>query len=78
MSDETNDLFEPPLMSEIGEAQSYLDINRRIGRNMVALDYPGLCGITPADRLQFIAPAWAEERLFAIAVAAERALSHTA
>jgi hypothetical protein len=46
MSEETNDLFEPPLMSEIGEAQSYLDINRRIARNTVALDYPGLCGIT--------------------------------
>jgi aspartyl-tRNA(Asn)/glutamyl-tRNA(Gln) amidotransferase subunit A len=36
----------PPLISEIGEAQSYLDVNRRIVRNTVAVNYLGLCGIT--------------------------------
>ena len=46
MSDETHDLFEPPLMSEFGEAQSCLDINRRTARNTAALNYLGLCGIT--------------------------------
>jgi hypothetical protein len=45
MSDETHDLFEPPLMSEIGEAQSYLDINRRIVRNTVAVNYLGLAAL---------------------------------
>src|SRR5207244_2612402 len=65
----------PPLLSEIGDAESYLAANRRIVRNTVAVNYLGLCGITlpiGLDRvrmpvgLQFIAPAWAEEKLLAI------------
>ena len=57
--------------------------NRRIVRNTVAVNYLGLCGVTlpvGLDRagmpvgLQFIAPPWAEEKLLAIALAAERAL----
>jgi aspartyl-tRNA(Asn)/glutamyl-tRNA(Gln) amidotransferase subunit A len=77
----------PPLLSEIGDAQSYLAANRRIVRNTVAVNYLGLCGITlpvGLDRagmpvgLQFIAPAWSEERLFAIALAAERVLGNAA
>ncbi len=77
----------PPLLSEIGDAESYLAANRRIVRNMVAVNYLGLCGITlpiGLDRarmpvgLQFIAPAWAEEKLLAIALAAERVLGNAA
>lgn len=77
----------PPLLSQIGDAQSYLDANRRIVRNTVAVNYLGLCGITlpvGLDRagmpvgLQLIAPAWAEERLLAIALAAERVLGRAA
>ena len=73
----------PPLLSEISDADSYLAANRRIVRNTVAVNYLGLCGITlpvGLDRagmpvgLQLIAPAWAEEKLLAIALAAERAL----
>jgi aspartyl-tRNA(Asn)/glutamyl-tRNA(Gln) amidotransferase subunit A len=73
----------PTLLSEIGDADSYLAANRRMVRNTVAVNYLGLCGITlpvgldgagmPVG-LQFIAPAWAEERLLAIALAAERVL----
>jgi aspartyl-tRNA(Asn)/glutamyl-tRNA(Gln) amidotransferase subunit A len=73
----------PPLLSEIGDPRSYLDTNRRIVRNTVAVNYLGLCGITmpvvldsagmPVG-LQFIAPAGSEERLLAIGLAAERAL----
>ena len=77
----------PPLLSEIGDAQSYLAANRRIVRNTVAVNYLGLCGITlpvGLDRagmpvgLQFIAPAWSEEKIFAIALAAERVLGNAA
>jgi aspartyl-tRNA(Asn)/glutamyl-tRNA(Gln) amidotransferase subunit A len=77
----------PPLLSEIGDAESYLAANRRIVRNTVAVNYLGLCGITlpiGLDRarmpvgLQFIAPAWAEEKLLAIALAAERVLGNAA
>ncbi len=73
----------PPLLSELGAPEAYLNANRRIVRNTVAVNYLGLCGITlpvGLDRagmpvgLQLIAPAWAEEKLLAIALAAERAL----
>jgi aspartyl-tRNA(Asn)/glutamyl-tRNA(Gln) amidotransferase subunit A len=73
----------PPKLSEIGDADTYLSTNRRIVRNTVAVNYLGLCAITmpvgldkagmPAG-LQLIAPAWAEKRLLAIALAAERVL----
>lgn len=73
----------PPKLSEIGDADSYLSTNRRIVRNTVAVNYLGLCAITlpvGLDKagmpvgLQLIASAWAEERLLAIALAAERVL----
>jgi aspartyl-tRNA(Asn)/glutamyl-tRNA(Gln) amidotransferase subunit A len=73
----------PPLLSELGTPETYLNANRRIVRNTVAVNYLGLCGITlpvGLDRagmpvgLQFIAPAWAEEKLLAVALAAERVL----
>jgi aspartyl-tRNA(Asn)/glutamyl-tRNA(Gln) amidotransferase subunit A len=73
----------PPVLSELGAPEAYLNANRRIVRNTVAVNYLGLCGITlpvGLDRagmpvgLQLIAPPWAEEKLLAIALAAERAL----
>ena len=73
----------PPLMSEVSECQGHLRFNRRIVRNTAGVNYLGLCGITmPVARdraglpvgLQLIAPAHSEERLLAIALAAERAL----
>jgi aspartyl-tRNA(Asn)/glutamyl-tRNA(Gln) amidotransferase subunit A len=77
----------PPLMSEITDAETHWQINRRIVRNTVAVNYLGLCGITMPvglDRagmpvgLQFIAPAGAEEKLLAIALAVERVLGPAA
>jgi aspartyl-tRNA(Asn)/glutamyl-tRNA(Gln) amidotransferase subunit A len=35
----------PPVTSEIGEAQSYLAVNRDIVRDTVAVNDLGLCGI---------------------------------
>jgi aspartyl-tRNA(Asn)/glutamyl-tRNA(Gln) amidotransferase subunit A len=73
----------PPVLSELGSPEAYLNANRRIVRNTVAVNYLGLCGITlpvGLDRagmpvgLQFVAPPWAEEKLLAIALAAERVL----
>ena len=74
----------PPVLADVrDDADSYLSTNRRIVRNTVAVNYLGLCAITlPVGRdkagmpvgLQLIAPAWAEERLLAIALAAERVL----
>ena len=75
----------PPVLSDVGGAEGYLDTNRRIVRNTVAVNYLGLCAITlpiGLDRvsmpvgLQLIAPAWAEEKLLAIALAAERVLGN--
>jgi aspartyl-tRNA(Asn)/glutamyl-tRNA(Gln) amidotransferase subunit A len=77
----------PPILAEIGSPDAYLAANRRIVRNTVAVNYLELCGITmPVGRdrvgmpvgLQLIAPAWAEEKLLAIALAAERALGTAA
>jgi len=77
----------PPLMSEVADADSHVRINRRIVRNTVAVNYLGLCAITMPvgfDRagmpvgLQLTAPAGAEERLLAIALAAERVLGTAA
>jgi aspartyl-tRNA(Asn)/glutamyl-tRNA(Gln) amidotransferase subunit A len=77
----------PPLMSEVADADSHLRVNRRIVRNTVAVNYLGLCAITvPVGRdragmpvgLQLTAPAGAEERLLAIALAAERVLGTAA
>ena len=73
----------PPLMSDVAEPEGNLRVNRRIVRNTVAVNYLGLCAITlpvGLDRagmpvgLQLIAPAGAEEKLLAIALAAERVL----
>jgi aspartyl-tRNA(Asn)/glutamyl-tRNA(Gln) amidotransferase subunit A len=73
----------PPVLADIASPEGYLSTNRRIVRNTVAVNYLGLCGVTlpvGLDRagmpvgLQFIAPAWAEETLLAVALAAERAL----
>ena len=73
----------PPVLAEVSDADAYLRVNRRIVRNTVAVNYLGLCAITlpvGLDKagmpvgLQLIAPAWAEERLLAIALAAERVL----
>jgi aspartyl-tRNA(Asn)/glutamyl-tRNA(Gln) amidotransferase subunit A len=77
----------PPVLAEIGSPDAYLAANRRIVRNTVAVNYLGLCGVTmPVGRdragmpvgLQFIAPAWAEEKLLAVALAAERVLGSAA
>ena len=77
----------PPVLSELGTPEAYLNANRRIVHNTVAVNYLGLCGITlpvGLDRagmpvgLQFTAPAWAEEKLLAIALAAERVLGTAA
>ncbi len=77
----------PPLMSDVVEPEGNLRINRRIVRNTVAVNYLGLCAITlPVGRdgagmpvgLQLIAPAGAEEKLLAIALAAERVLGTAA
>lgn len=73
----------PPLMSDVADADSHLQVNRRIVRNTVAVNYLGLCAITMpvgCDRagmpvgLQLTAPAYAEEKLLRIALAAERVL----
>ena len=75
----------PPLMSEVADADSHLRVNRRIVRNTVAVNYLGLCAITmPVGRdragmpvgLQLTAPAYAEEKLLTIALAAEQRARH--
>ena len=77
----------PPLMSDVVEPDGNLRINRHIVRNTVAVNYLGLCAITlPVGRdgagmpvgLQLTAPACAEEKLLAIALAAERLLGTAA
>jgi aspartyl-tRNA(Asn)/glutamyl-tRNA(Gln) amidotransferase subunit A len=73
----------PPVLADVSDTDAYLRINRRIVRNTVAVNYLGLCAITlpvGLDKvgmpvgLQLIAPPWAEEKLLAIALAAERVL----
>jgi aspartyl-tRNA(Asn)/glutamyl-tRNA(Gln) amidotransferase subunit A len=73
----------PPVLADVSDADAYLRTNRRIVRNTVAVNYLGLCAITlpvGLDKarmpvgLQLIAPAWSEEKLLAIALAAERVL----
>ncbi|HJU16375.1 MAG TPA: amidase [Stellaceae bacterium] len=77
----------PPPMADVADADGHLQANRRIVRNTVAVNYLGLCAITlPVGRdragmpvgLQLIAAAGAEERLLAIALAAERVLGTAA
>jgi aspartyl-tRNA(Asn)/glutamyl-tRNA(Gln) amidotransferase subunit A len=77
----------PPLMSDVADADNHLQVNRRIVRNTVAVNYLGLCAITmPVGRdraglpvgLQLTAPALAEEQLLAIARAAEQVLGSAA
>jgi aspartyl-tRNA(Asn)/glutamyl-tRNA(Gln) amidotransferase subunit A len=73
----------PPLMAEVADADSHLRVNRRIVRNTAWVNYLGLCAVTmPIGRdgagmpvgLQLAAPANAEEKLLAVAMAAERVL----
>jgi len=54
-----------PLTSEIGEAQSCLNVNRRIVRNTAAVNYLGLCVITLPIGCNLLPP-WAEKQLPAI------------
>ena len=77
----------PPVMSDVADPDSHLRVNRRIVRNTVAVNYLGLCAITMPvglDRtgmpvgLQLTAPAYAEEQLLTIALAAERVLGTAA
>jgi len=77
----------PPLMSDVADADSHLRVNRRIVRNTAWVNYLGLCAITmPVGRdragmpvgLQLTVPAYAEEKLLNIALAAERVLSTAA
>jgi aspartyl-tRNA(Asn)/glutamyl-tRNA(Gln) amidotransferase subunit A len=73
----------PALISEVTDAAGHLRINRRLVHNTVGVNYLGLCAITlpvALDRagmpvgLQFIAPPGNEERLIAVALAAEHVL----
>jgi len=73
----------PPPISEAEDADGHWRINRRLVRNTVGVNYLGLCAVTlpvaldcagmPVG-LQFIAAPHAEERLLAVALAAERVL----
>jgi aspartyl-tRNA(Asn)/glutamyl-tRNA(Gln) amidotransferase subunit A len=72
-----------PVMSEVTAAEGHWRVNRRLVRNTVGVNYLGLCAITlpvGLDRarmpvgLQLIAPPGNEERLIAVALAAERVL----
>ncbi|HXQ50786.1 MAG TPA: amidase [Stellaceae bacterium] len=73
----------PALISEVRDTGGHLRVNRRLVHNTVGVNYLGLCAITlpvALDRagmpvgLQFIAPPGNEERLIAVALAAEHAL----
>ena len=73
----------PPPMEDVADPEGHQRANRRIVRNTVAVNYLGLCAITmPVGRdragmpvgLQLTAAAGAEERLLAVALAAERVL----
>ncbi len=77
----------PPPMTEVKDAEGHMRVNRRLVRNTVWVNYLGLCAITlpvgldkagmPAG-LQFVAPPGNEERLIAVALAAERVLGTAA
>ncbi len=73
----------PPLLAEIRDSDSHWAANRRLTRNTVPANYLGLCAITlPVGRdasgmpvgLQLTARGGQEQRLLAIAWAAERVL----
>ena len=73
----------PPLLADIRDSESHWAANRALTRNTVSINYLGLCAITlPVGRdragmpvgLQLTARAGQEERLLAIAWAAERVL----
>ncbi|HUB97964.1 MAG TPA: amidase [Stellaceae bacterium] len=77
----------PPPISQVREAEGHLSVNRRLVRNTVGVNYLGLCAITmPVARdgagmpvgLQFIALPGNEERLIAVALAAEHVLGTAA
>jgi aspartyl-tRNA(Asn)/glutamyl-tRNA(Gln) amidotransferase subunit A len=73
----------PAPMSEVTDAAGHMRVNRRLVKNTVGVNTLGLCAITlpvALDKaglpvgLQFIAPPGNEERLIAVALAAERVL----
>ncbi len=73
----------PPLLADIRDSDSHWAANRQLTRNTVPVNYLGLCAITlPVGRdragmpvgLQFTARGGQEERLLAVAWAAERVL----
>jgi len=73
----------PPLLAEIRDSDSHWAANRGLTRNTVPANYLGLCAITlPVGRdasgmpvgLQLTARGGQEERLLAVAWAAERVL----
>ena len=73
----------PMPIAEVADAEGHIRANRRLVRNTVGVNYLGLCAITmpvALDRagmpvgLQLIAPPGSEERLIAVARAAERVL----
>lgn len=73
----------PPLLDNIRDIESHWAVNRQLTRNTVPMNFLGLCAITlPVGRdragmpvgLQLTARAGQEERLLAVAWAAERVL----
>jgi len=76
-------VISPPVLDEISDSESHWAANRKLVRNTVPGNYLGLCAITmPVGRdragmpvgLQFTARGGEEERLLAVAWAAERVL----
>jgi aspartyl-tRNA(Asn)/glutamyl-tRNA(Gln) amidotransferase subunit A len=77
----------PPPIEQVREAEGHGSVNRRLVRNTVGVNYLGLCAITmpvALDRahmpvgLQFVARPGNEERLIAVALAAEHVLGTAA
>jgi len=80
-------VISPPTLDEISDSESHWAANRKLVRNTVPGNYLGLCSITmPVGRdragmpvgLQFTARGGNEERLLAVAWAAERVLGRPA
>lgn len=76
-------IISPPLLADIRDSDSHWAANRNLTRNTVPANYLGLCAITlPVGRdragmpvgLQLTARGGQEERLLAVALAAERVL----
>jgi aspartyl-tRNA(Asn)/glutamyl-tRNA(Gln) amidotransferase subunit A len=73
----------PPKMEDVRAPEGHRSVNPKLVRNTVGVNYLGLCAITipvALDRagmpvgLQFVAPPGNEERLIAVALAAEHVL----